>query len=112
MDEQRQGRSGAMRRTEQIDGLARRRAIGEAEFGAPGLLRLGAVGGGVALPAGENLRMIGNAGAIVVLGFVIDRHAPPRPVGTNLRHRPAGRKAWSCFVLAREPGYDRAWRRA
>jgi hypothetical protein len=54
---------------EQIEGLALRGAIGEAEFG---VARRRAVGRRRALPARENLRMFGHPAAIVVFGFVID----------------------------------------
>src|SRR5450631_269013 len=54
----------------QIDGLARRGAVGETEFG---VLRGFAISHRLALPARKNLRMFGHPAAVVVFLFVIDR---------------------------------------
>lgn len=54
----------------QVDGLARRGAVTQAEFGAA---RGFAIGRRLALPARENLRMLGHPGAVIVFGFVVDR---------------------------------------
>ena len=54
----------------QIDGLAQRGAVSHRE---PGVVRGRAVGRPVALPAGENLRMVRHAGAVVVFNLVVDR---------------------------------------
>jgi hypothetical protein len=56
-----------------IDRLARRTAIGQAQFGAALLEHFGAVELRLACPAGENLRMLGHAGAIVIFSFIVDR---------------------------------------
>ena len=75
MDEQRQRRRGAGLRMEQIEILPRRVAVSQAELGAARFERVGAIKLGVARPAGENLRMLRHAGAIVIFGFVVDcRH--------------------------------------
>jgi hypothetical protein len=59
-------------RQEQIDELPRRIAVGQAELGAPGLEHVGAIILRLPRPAGKNFRMLRHAGAIVVLGFVVD----------------------------------------
>jgi len=56
---------------EQVDRVARMRTVGNAEFGAPGPRTT--VGGGVPLPAGNDLGMLGDPGAIVVFSLEIDR---------------------------------------
>jgi hypothetical protein len=78
MDEQRERRVAAALRVEQVDGLARRRPIGEAEIGPSRGLGGLAIGGRVALPAREDLRMLGDARAIVVFGLIVGRHVVPR----------------------------------
>jgi hypothetical protein len=55
----------------QVDGLARRGAVGDAQFRAR---RRSSIGIGLALPAREDFRMLRHAGAVVVLFFVIDGH--------------------------------------
>src|SRR5262245_50649668 len=111
-------------RMEQVDDLARRRPIGEAEFRTGGRLgpagRLGPIGGGLARPAGENLRMFGNAGAVVVFGFEIDRrdrHEKTRQMAAKTwRIAAAGASEaglWGHLILLcsrRKPGYDRGRR--
>src|SRR5262249_46240387 len=67
-------------RQEQIDGLTRRSTIAEPELGTIGLEHLGPVEFGFTGPAGEDLRILRHAGAIVVFSFVVDggHHWPPR----------------------------------
>ena len=54
-------------------------AVGEPELGV--LLRLHAlaIGRGVALPAGEDFRMLRHARAVVVFGLEVNRHFGPSP---------------------------------
>ena len=63
---------------EQIDGLARARAVGEAELGVLVRLHPLAIGRGVAHPAREDFRMLRHARAVVVFGLVVNRHTAPR----------------------------------
>ena len=72
MHEQRERRALAGVGQEQIDGLPRRVAVGQAELRAVALERFDAIVFRVAHIAGENLQMVGHARAIIVLGFVID----------------------------------------
>ena len=75
MDEQRERRRGVRPRREQVDELAQRGAVAQAELGAALLHGFGAVVLGLARPARKNLRMLGHARAVVVFGLVIGRHA-------------------------------------
>src|SRR5262249_17593367 len=91
VDEQRERRHHAGARREQVDELARWRSVTQAELGAPFLHRLGPVILGRARPADEDFGMLGYAGAVVVFGLVVDRHAlSPAPVYHLFR--PAGRR--------------------
>src|SRR6516225_3554115 len=59
---------------EQVDVLPRRISIGEPELCAIGLEHVGAIELRVADPAGEDLRMFRDQGAVVILSFVVDGH--------------------------------------
>ncbi len=72
MNENRQRRAFPRFRQEQIEILPRLIAIEAAKLGAPAFEHVDAEKLGVARPAGENLRVLRNAGAIVIFGFVID----------------------------------------
>ena len=62
----------AGRGQKQVEVLARGVAVTKAEFGATALERLGAKQFRIAGPAGENLGMFRDAGAVVVFGFIVD----------------------------------------
>ena len=78
MDEQRERGVAGRVGKEQVDGLARARAIGEAEFGVLFRLHPLAIGGRLAFPAGKDFRMVRHARAIVVLGLIVNRHGLTR----------------------------------
>jgi hypothetical protein len=75
VDEQRERRDHAGARRKQVDELAQGRSVAQSELGAPLLHRFGPVILGRARPAGEDFGVLGYAGAVVVFGLVIDRHA-------------------------------------
>jgi hypothetical protein len=59
---------------EQVDELPRALAVAQAELGTTLLHCFGAILFGFAGPARENLRVVGDAGAVVVFSLVVDRH--------------------------------------
>ena len=82
----------------QVDGLARRGTVADTQFGAE---RGRTIGRSLALPAREDLRMLGNAAAIVVFNFVVDDHAGfPHQYG---RHLVAGGRDTQAMAAARLP---------
>ena len=84
---------------EQVDGLPRRRSVGDAELGASRAAC--AIGRRFALPARENLRMLGHPAAIVVFYFVVDGHVESR--ARSLRwSRSALRRAETTLSLSHE----------
>jgi len=66
-------------RQEEIDGLPRGSAIGQAELGAAVFEHLDPIKLRFMRPAGKNLGVLGHTRAIVIFNFVVDRghHAPP-----------------------------------
>ncbi len=92
MDEQRQRRRHVGPWREQIDELARALPVAQPELGAPLLHRLVAIVLGIAHPFGEDFRVLGHAGAVVVLDLVIDRHASSPQVASHHRLPDEGRE--------------------
>src|SRR5262249_14666418 len=72
--EQREWAGVAAARSEQIDGLPRRGPVFQPDLGAAVLAGFVTIGRALALPALENLRMLGPPGAVVVLDLPIDGH--------------------------------------
>ena len=56
---------------EKVDYVACMRAVGNAEFRAT--RTRAAIGGSISFPASNNFGVLGDAGAIVVLGLEVDR---------------------------------------
>src|SRR5256885_9832205 len=75
MDEQREWRVAGRIGKEQVDLLARARPIGEAELDILVARHPLAIGRGIALPAREDLAVLGHACAIVVFDVVVDHSA-------------------------------------
>src|SRR5215472_7463682 len=73
MNKNRERRMLMLLRQEQVDGLARRTAIGQAELGATRFKHIGAVELGFIGPARKNLGVLGHTGTIVVFNVVVDR---------------------------------------
>ena len=98
MDEQSQRRLADFAGGEQVDELARRRAVVQPELGAALLHRLPAVILGLSRPAREDLRVLRHPRAVVVLGLVVDRRHSRLPIRQDWAS--AARSARARFVPA------------
>jgi hypothetical protein len=96
MNEKSQRRTVSRLRQEQVNELPRRIAIGKPELGAAALERVGAIKLRVARPARKNLDMFRHAGAVVVLGLIVDggHRRLPRTLLTSLAHELAARESF------------------
>ena len=108
MDENRKRRIVVLPGQKEIDHLARRAAVGQAELGAIVLEHLGAVKLRFQRPASENIGMLRDAGAIVIFSLVIDRGHPAPPLGVlldvpfgELRRQIAGKSAANLLHVRR-----------